>query len=422
MSSLSELYTANGAPPSSENELKESGYGYLRNHIYIPRGEPDSLPPSAPAPNPDGTTPPLPAPVAPPPPMTIATLGEATVPNIYEPAPYCDGVTTLMSAFFKDGKPLTDPEYAEIAGPRSKLFFDPTKITAGIVTCGGLCPGLNNVIRALVLEMRFTYKVQKILGFRYGFEGITGAYEPILLTESFVKDIHNRAGSILGTSRGAQPSDVIVDNLVRLGVSVLFTIGGDGTQHGAYDITREVARRGLKIAVIGIPKTIDNDICYVDNTFGFTTAVARSMDAVSAVHSEARSAVGGVGIVKLMGRDAGFIALNSAVSNGDVNVILIPEKHFNLEELCAHVEWRIKARGHCVIVVAEGAGQDLMEGADEFDKSGNRLQKDIGKFLSIKIDEYLKERKIEHTVKYVDPSYMIRASIANPSDAKRKQH
>lgn len=416
-----QLYTANGAPPSSENEAKESGYGFLRNHVYIPRGVPDSLPPSAPAPNPDGTTPPLPVSLVPPPPFTISTLGEATIPNIYEPAPYCDGITTLMSTFFKDGQPLTDAEYAEVAGPRSKLFFDPTTITAGIVTCGGLCPGLNNVIRALVMEMKFTYKVPRILGFRYGYEGITGKYEPIVLTEQYVKDIHNRGGSILGSSRGAQPSGLIVDNLVKYGVSILFTIGGDGTQNGAYELTKEIERRGLKISVIGIPKTIDNDICYVDNTFGFTTAVSRSMDAVSSVHTEASSAVGGVGIVKLMGRDAGFIALNSALSNGDVNVILIPEKHFDLDDLCAHVEWRIKVRGHCVIVVAEGAGQDLMEGADEYDKSGNRLQKDIGKFLSAKIDSYLKERNIEHTVKYVDPSYMIRASVANPSDAKCKK-
>jgi len=386
------------APEASVNpkQVDEARGGFLRNHAYLPRPSKQGPPPS----------------------YIIPTLGEPTVPNKWVEGPYTNGIRTLMTPLYRYDKILQPEEFAEVAGPRKNLFFDPETCVAGIVTCGGLCPGLNNVIRHLVLTMHYTYHVHKVLGFRYGYEGLAGEHEPMVLTPDMVGDIHRHGGSLLGSSRGSQKAEDMINNLVKLGVNILFTIGGDGTLSGAQYLVDEITKRGLKIGVVGIPKTIDNDICYVDSTFGFNTAVARSMDAIWAVHDEARSAVGGIGLVKLMGRDAGFIALHSCLSNGDVNLVLIPEVRFELQKVLDYVVKRLKNNGHCVIVVAEGAGQHLFEGEpDTFDASGNRLQKDIGHYLSTKINDYLKGLKIPHTLKYVDPSYIIRAAPANPFDS-----
>ena len=376
--------------------LSEQTGAFLRNHAYLPR----------------------PSNTGPAPSFVIPTLGEQTVPNQWVAPPFSNGIRTMMTPMYRYDDLIQPPEMVEVAGPRKMLFFDPEKTTAAIVTCGGLCPGLNNVIRHLVLTMHYTYHVKKVLGFRFGYAGVAGLHEPVELLPSAVGDVHRHGGSMLGTSRGSQRADKMVDNLVRLGVDILFAVGGDGTLSGAQYLVDEITRRGLKIGVVGIPKTIDNDICYVDATFGFNTAVARSMDAIWAVHDEARSAVGGIGLVKLMGRDAGFIALHSCLSNGDVNLVLIPEVRFDLQRVLDYVEYRLAHNGHCVIVVAEGAGQHLIKGEpDRFDASGNRLQKDIGHFLSAKIQEFLKGRGIPHTLKYVDPSYMIRAAPADPFDS-----
>ena len=387
-------------PQESEVKAKqvdEERGGFLRNHAYIPR--------------PANVGKPVPS-------FVIPTLGEQTVPNTWVRGPYTNGIRTLMTPLYRYDKILQPAEYAEVAGPRRNLYFNPDTFVAGIVTCGGLCPGLNNVIRHLVISMHYTYHVKKVLGFMYGYEGLAGVHEPIELTPSVVADIHRHGGSLLGSSRGSQKADKMIENLLKHGVNVLFTIGGDGTLSGAKYLADEIEKRGLKIGVVGVPKTIDNDICYVDSTFGFNTAVARSMEAIWAVHDEARSAVGGIGLVKLMGRDAGFIALHSCLSNGDVNLVLIPEVKFELQKVLDYVEKRLKNNGHCVIVVAEGAGQHLFEGEpDTYDASGNRLQKDIGHFLSSKIQSFLKSKQIPHTLKYVDPSYIIRAAPANPSDS-----
>ncbi|KAI9183529.1 hypothetical protein H9P43_004447 [Blastocladiella emersonii ATCC 22665] len=316
------------------------------------------------------------------------------------------------------------PLFFERAGPRKELFYNPRKVTAGIVTCGGLCPGLNNVIRALVQCLYYRYRVQRVVGFRYGYEGLNPAVgmKPVDLTPAEVKDVHRFGGCMLGSSRGPQDPKVMVDYLEDLGVDMLFTIGGDGTQKGAHAIAKEIAARGLQISVIGIGKTIDNDIAY-QKAFGFETAVAMSLDPIQAAHEEARSARGGIGIVKLMGRDSGFIALHAALASGDVNLLLLPEVPFTLDVVYRLVEDRLRTRDHIVIVVAEGAGQDLVaaelaaQAPAGKDASGNTKLLDIGVFLKDKLGAHLKQHKIEHTIKYIDPSYTIRSAPACATDA-----
>jgi len=255
------------------------------------------------------------------------------------------------------------PQSFEMAGPREKIYFDPSKLKCGIVTCGGLCPGLNDVIRAIVLSLFYHYGVQTIFGFRYGYEGLSSKYRhaPIELNLNNVANIHRIGGTILGSSRGPQDVSDMVDNLERMNVGILFTLGGDGTLRGAHEIYREIERRKLKIAVIGIPKTIDNDISFISKSFGFETAVGESRIAISSAHAEATGYRNGVGLVKLMGRESGFIAANATLANSDVNFCLVPESPFRLKGFLSSLRERLERRCHAVIVVAEGAGQDLME-------------------------------------------------------------
>jgi len=309
------------------------------------------------------------------------------------------------------------------AGAREKIYFDPARLRAGIVTCGGLCPGLNNVVRALVMELFHKYGVRDITGFRYGFEGIVpgvGA-APVPLVPDRVNDIHKHGGSFLGLSRGAQSPSAMVDELAARDISVLFAIGGDGTQRGAHAIAAEAKRRGVELAVVGIPKTIDNDVAFVDKTFGFDTAVEVARLAVDAAHSEARGARNGVGIVKLMGRDAGFIAAAATIASHDVNYCLVPEVPFRLEALLASLEQRLRRRSHAVVVVAEGCAAHLAQGEGARDASGNARYangvNDIGPLLRDAIAGHLQSRGFGATVKYIDPSYMIRSVAANASDA-----
>ena len=263
------------------------------------------------------------------------------------------------------------------------LFFDPAKLACGIVTCGGLCPGLNDVIRAIVRSLRLHYGVNKVYGFRFGYEGLVRriGHEPLELTPESVHRIHESGGSILGSSRGPQDAAEMVDYLKDLGVGILFAIGGDGTLRGAQKIGEEAARRGLKVGVIGVPKTIDNDISFVQRTFGFETAVTEARRATYAANAEAEAARNGIGLVKLMGRDSGFIAAYSALVNNHVNFCLVPEVPFTLERFLSALQQRLERRRHAVIVVAEGAGQDLMAKSQERDASGNIKYGDIGIFL-----------------------------------------
>jgi 6-phosphofructokinase 1 len=332
--------------------------------------------------------------------------------------------STDRDSLLADVKAGKEPAAFEMAGPRKKIFFEPGRVKAAIVTCGGLCPGINNVIRTLVFELHYRYGVRSILGIRYGYRGFIPkyGYEPMALTPEDVKDIHERGGSVLASSRGEQDAGEIVDFLQRRGISLLFAIGGDGTLRGALAVQKEIARRKLPISVIGVPKTIDNDIAFVERTFGLETAFSVAADSIRSVHTEAIGAPYGIGIVKVMGRMSGYIAANAALALNEVNFCLIPEVPFGLEGsfgLFALTEQRLRQRDHAVIIVAEGAGQELVEDkSGKKDESGNPVLGDIGLFLKDRIKKYFKEHTdLYVNIKYIDPSYMVRACTANAHDA-----
>jgi 6-phosphofructokinase 1 len=356
--------------------------------------------------------------------FTIARLGECRIPSPLSGVRFRDDEERVLCHSTLDGmKPWLDkgaaPPAMEAAGPRRMLSFDPSKLACGIVTCGGLCPGLNDVIRAVVRSLRLHYGVDKVYGFRFGYEGLVRrlGHEPLELTPESVHRIHEGGGSILGSSRGPQDPAEMVDYLKELGVGILFAIGGDGTLRGAQKIGEEAARRGLKLGVIGIPKTIDNDVSFVQRTFGFETAVTEARRTTYAANAEAEAARNGIGLVKLMGRDSGFIAAYSALVNNHVNFCLVPEVPFTLERFLSALQQRLERRGHAVIVVAEGAGQDLMATSQDRDASGNVKYGDIGVFLRDTITDYFKRIGTEVTLKYIDPSYIIRSVPATAHDA-----
>jgi len=316
----------------------------------------------------------------------------------------------------------TDTLSFEKAGPRARLFFNPAGVKAAIVTCGGLCPGLNNVIRSAYRQL-CNYGVPEVWGIRYGYRGLNPAagLEPLRITDDLVDDIHRDGGTLLGSSRGSQPIDAMVDFLRRRGLNVLLTVGGDGTQRGAHELAEEARRQGYPLAVVGIPKTIDNDIQYTMRTFGFASAVDQARDVLACAHAEARAYPNGVALVRLMGRDSGFIAAAATLASQEVNFTLIPEVPFALDGqrgFLACLERRLAVKGHALIAVAEGAGQDLLrDGAGERDASGNVLHQDIGLFLRDRILAHFKARQIELNLKYIDPSYLIRSVPANSEDA-----
>ncbi len=354
--------------------------------------------------------------------MEITTLGEARFPS---PLPFyvSDKARVLFNVIVDPDVPAHEEILFEVAGPREKLFFDPKKTRAGIVTCGGLCPGLNNVIRSLVLQLHHGYGVREIVGFVNGYQGLDPwrGKEPIALTPTFVEDIHKDGGTALNTSRGPVDVNVAVDNLIRRKIDILFVVGGDGTQRGGAAIYQEARRRGHALAVVGIPKTIDNDIAFVSRTFGYVTAVEEAAKAINCAHTEAHSVFNGISLVKIMGRHAGFIAAGATIASQDVNFTLVPEVAFALEGengLLAALKDRLLTREHAVILVAEGAGQHLMEsGGDQFDASGNLKSKDIGLFLRERIDAYFKAENIPFALRYFDPSYLIRSVPAIAEDA-----
>jgi len=356
--------------------------------------------------------------------FTISRLGECRIPSPMSGVQFVNeeahvlyqGDLREIESYQKAGK---RPPSFEMAGPREKIYFDPSKLKCGIVTCGGLCPGLNDVIRAIVLSLNHHYGVRTVFGFRYGYEGLSyrHGHTPTELTPERVQDIHQQGGTILGSSRGSQDFSEMVDTLERMNVGILFTIGGDGTLRGAQSIAEEIGRRNLKIGVIGIPKTIDNDISYTERSFGFTTAVSEATSAIYAAHSEAAGARNGIGLVKLMGRHSGFIAAFATLANSDVNFCLVPEVRFGLKSFLESLGQRLETRLHAVVVVAEGAGQDLMEAELERDASGNIRLGDIGVFLKDQITNYFKKGGMEVTLKYIDPSYTIRSMPASPPDS-----
>ena len=320
-------------------------------------------------------------------------------------------------------------KFFEIAGPREKVYFD-SNITCGIVTCGGLCPGINNVIRGIVIELSKKYGVKNILGFRYGYRGITSKSEfpPMILNPENVDDIHTRGGTVLGSSRGQQDLEDMVQTLLKYNVKILFTIGGDGTIRGAAELAKYILSKNLDISVVAIPKTIDNDILCVDKSFGFETAVQEAAKIIESAHEEAKGAPNGIGLVKLMGRESGFIAAYTTLANINVNYCLIPERKLRLtgeNGFLDTLQKRLKNKKHAVILVAEGVGQDLFFQNSELynrmdtekDASGNLKLKDIGLYLKAEIKKYFEEIKMEVNIKYFDPSYSVRSVPANAMDA-----
>lgn len=332
-----------------------------------------------------------------------------------------DDLRLLVEPRIRPGETIC-PLSLEVAGPRQDIYFDPATMKAAIVTCGGLCPGINNVIRTAVYELMHNYGVPEVLGIRFGFQGLNPAEgrPPLRLTPEVVEGIHHLGGTMLGTSRGPQQPATTVDFLQREGVQLLLCIGGDGTQRGAHAMAQEVARRGAKISIVGIPKTIDNDVKFCFSTFGFFTAVAEAEQVIDRAHVEAKSAINGVGLVKLMGREAGFIAASATLASGEANFCFIPEFPLELagpDGFLSRLKRRLAAREHAVVVVAEGAGQHLLESANACDASGNRKLADIGVFLKEEIERYLKHEGVPVSVKYFDPSYYIRSLPASAVDS-----
>jgi 6-phosphofructokinase 1 len=329
-----------------------------------------------------------------------------------------------LENFYKCKESNEEPLTFEKAGPHENIFFEPAKTKVGIVTCGGLCPGLNNVIRSLVNELHYRYGVNNIFGIKYGFEGLVPSYNhPVIeLNAPDVSNLHLIGGTILGTSRGNQDIGQMVDTLERMNINILFCIGGDGTLRGAHAIYEEIEKRKLKISVAGIPKTIDNDINLIDKSFGFETAFSISNDIIRNAHNESAAAYNGIALLKLMGRDSGFIAAYAALSIQEVNFVLIPEISFDLygpRGFLRILKQRLEERHHAVVVVAEGAGQDFFDKSEHVkDISGNIKHMDIGLYLKEKITEEFTSKKFPFAIRYIDPSYIIRSSPANANDSK----
>jgi 6-phosphofructokinase 1 len=325
-----------------------------------------------------------------------------------------------------NGKEYRDPlikDTVEKAGPRSKIYFNPAHVHAAICTCGGICPGLNNIIRAVVRCFWYRYGVRRISGVQYGYRGLleNSPWPLIPLNPDVVDDIQEKGGTILGSARGGgMQVDEIVDSLEKMNINILIAVGGDGTLRGAFDIGEEIKKRGLKISVVGVPKTIDNDLSFIQSSFGFDTAVGAAVPSVRGAHVEAKNSINGIGLVKVMGRESGFIAAHTSLAQSDVNFCLIPESPFDLygnNGLFAHLKERILTRKHAVILIAEGAGQELVPETGERDASGNVKYADIGLFLKDEIKKFFKEEGIETNVKYIDPSYIIRSAPANSYDS-----
>jgi len=355
----------------------------------------------------------------------IAMLGPAKIKSSLECALFVadkPGVHVAIASEEGESSPNGGVIYEfEPAGPREALYFDPSKTKCAVVTCGGLCPGINDVIRAIVMTAYHSYGVASVVGIRYGLQGFIPKYgHPLMdLNPDKVANIHEFGGTVLASSRGPQKPDEIVDALERMNVSILFLIGGDGTMQATLKIQEEVATRGLKLSVIGIPKTIDNDINFVPRSFGFDTAVEKATEAIRCAHTEALGAPNGIGMVKLMGRESGFIAAQATLAQKDVNFVLIPEDAFELhgpQDFLQALHDRLQRRGHAVIVVAEGAGQDLLAASSETDASGNPMLRDICGLLRREIDTYFKALNMDYTLKYIDPSYIIRSIPANAND------
>ncbi|MFH1653142.1 MAG: ATP-dependent 6-phosphofructokinase [Pseudomonadota bacterium] len=361
--------------------------------------------------------------------FNVCKLGECSYDSSLEKTSFEDDASRVLYSTDPDEILKQQESGGEVlafekAGPRKKIFFYPERTKAAILTAGGLCPGLNDVIKGLTITLKIRYGVPVVYGIRYGYRGLISEYghEPILITEDDVDALHEQGGTVLGSSRGQQDVNKMVDRLVEMNVNILFCVGGDGTLKGAHAIVKEIESRKLLISVVCIPKTIDNDICFIDKTFGFETAVYATDPVIVAAHNEARGAYNGIGLIHVMGRDSGFIAAYAALANSHINYCLVPEEEFTLNDgpnaLLPSLQRRMEGRKHAVIIVAEGAGQNLFETRGENrDKSGNLLHQNIGLFLKEKIESWSKENKLGYSIKYFDPSYLIRSLPAHGTDA-----
>ena len=362
--------------------------------------------------------------------FVIETLGPCTVQSPLVNCEFIDDADRVLLT--ADARRIAQycaagiqPPSFELAGAHRKLFFNPAWTKVAITTAGGLSPGLNDVIKGLVNTLFFEYGVRSIYGIRFGYRGLLPEYghTPMMLTPDIVDTIHEDGGTILGSSRGhGERVGDLVDSLQRQNINIFFCIGGDGTLRAAADIAAEVKRRELKIAVVGVPKTIDNDLNFVGRTFGFETAVYQTHEIITSAHMEAKGAFNGIGLIKLMGRDSGFIAAFASLANSVVNFCLVPEVDFEIDGkggLIAAVERRFSSgKDHCVIVVAEGAGQGFMKGLPERrDASGNLLKHDIGEYLRDRLHAHFSRSPWDGSVKYFDPSYSIRSVPAQGTDA-----
>lgn len=310
-------------------------------------------------------------------------------------------------------------QWVHRAGPREEIYFRPEEVNAAIVTCGGLCPGLNDVIRQIVITLDI-YGVKNIVGIPFGYRGFTDkGLKEMPLTRKVVQNIHLSGGSLLGVSRGGPTVKEIVDSMEERGTNMLFVLGGNGTHAGAVAIHDECRKRRMKVSVVCVPKTIDNDILLMDKTFGFDTAVEEAQRAINSAYIEAHSAYRGVGLVKLMGRSSGFIAMHASLASGQVDICLIPEVPFHIHGphgVLRHLEYLLDTKGSAVICVAEGAALNLLEKSNATDASGNAVLGDIGVHIQQEIKKYFKELGTSADVKYIDPTYMLRAIRANASD------
>uniref|UniRef100_A0A7S4E1K3 Phosphofructokinase domain-containing protein n=1 Tax=Lotharella globosa TaxID=91324 RepID=A0A7S4E1K3_9EUKA len=309
------------------------------------------------------------------------------------------------------------PHYFLRAGPREEIVFKPKEVRAAIVTCGGLCPGLNTVIQGLVRALHHTYGVDMIYGIPFGYSGVY-TRDWVNLSVEKVKYCHEDGGTILGSSRGGFDLDKMMDRLEAKGINQLYVIGGDGTHRGAEKLANEAKRRGMKMVVAGIPKTIDNDIPFLDHSFGYRTSVGEAIRAIRAANTEANGAPNCIGLVKVMGRHAGFIALQASISSRVVNCCLIPEMDVDKDKFLEFMKERLCRKNHAVVVVAEGAGATLCSKEDQLgtDKSGNPILPDVGVWLKQQIKDYMKKEGISHNLKYIDPTYMIRSVPADADD------
>ena len=366
--------------------------------------------------------------------FTIESLGEAKVPSPIKMSKVrgdlrvnyvSDDELYIYDTYARENEQRSvyrREECLEKAGPREKIYFNPGHVHAGIVTCGGLCPGLNNVIRAIVRALWYRYGIRRITGIQNGYRGFLPEYNlpTVELNPEIVESIHQQGGTMLGSARGGSNIGEIADAIVRMNLNILFTIGGDGTTKGALAIAEELESRNYKIAVVGVPKTIDNDLSFIQKSFGFETAVSLAQGAVNSAYVEAYGAINGIGMVKLMGRESGFIAAHTALAMSAVNFCLIPEIPFDLKGpkgLLSCIEARLSEKKSVVIVVAEGAGQEHLDATNTTDLSGNKKLSDIGQYLSLKIKEYFKIKGVEINLKYIDPSYMIRSAPAAATDS-----